>query len=165
MTATDWDRRFMDLAEYVAEWSKECGVHVGSVIVGPDREVRSTGYNGMPRGVNEDVDERHSRVNNAKNLWSAHAEINAICNAVRMGVSVKGCTIYVPWFPCVDCGKAIIQSGITRLVAYRPDFDDPKWGLHFEIVRTMCEESGISITFLDGEDVKARYERSKVEEA
>lgn len=116
-----WDERFMLLAHHLAHWSIEQGRRVGTVVVGPDNEIRSTGYNGLPRGVNDAVEERHSRITGAKYIWSCHAEQNAIFNAARIGIALKGCAIYVPWFPCVECAKAIIQSGISEVVGYEPD--------------------------------------------
>ena len=59
MTSSNWDIRWMALAQFIATWSKDRGRKVGAVIVGPDNEIRSTGYNGIPRGVNDDVEERH----------------------------------------------------------------------------------------------------------
>src|SRR5580704_10834190 len=117
MFSSTWDERFMGLAHHIAHWSKESGRRVGAVVVGPDKEIRATGFNGFPRGVRDDVPERHSRETGAKYLWSSHAERNAIYNAARIGVPLKGCVMYVPWFPCVECAKAIIQAGISELVA------------------------------------------------
>jgi dCMP deaminase len=145
-----WDERFMDLAKHIAAWSKESGRRVGAVIVGPDREVRSTGFNGFPRGVNDDILERHSRETGAKYLWSCHAEQNAIFNASRAGTSLVGCTMYLPWFPCVDCAKAIVQVGLARLVAYEPDMNDPRWGEHFRIATQMLREGGVKLDFIPG---------------
>lgn len=148
MNEPQWDGRFMLLAHTIAAWSKERGRKVGAVIVGPDREVRSTGYNGFPRGVNDDLDERHSRETGEKYLWSCHAEQNAIFNAARIGVALKGCTIYVPWYPCLECAKAIIQSGIVRMVCYEPDFNDSRWGPEFRKVQIMLEEGGVSVDMI-----------------
>jgi dCMP deaminase len=145
MITGKWDERFMLLAHHIAEWSKERGRRVGAVIVGPDKEIRSTGFNGLPRGVNDDLEERHSRETGAKYIWSSHAERNAIYNAARIGIPLKGCTMYVPWFPCVDCAKAIIQSGISELVAYEPDAHDPKWSSEFVIVSQMLGEAGVIV--------------------
>jgi dCMP deaminase len=143
-----WDERFMLLAHEVADWSKEKGRHVGAVVVGPDREIRTTGFNGFPRGVNDDIESRHSAETGAKYLWSSHAERNAIYNAARIGVSLKGCTIYVPWFPCVECAKAIIQSGISHMVAYHPDMSEQKWGPEFEISVQMFSEAGVTVRYM-----------------
>ncbi len=145
---TDWDKRFLDLAAYIGCWSKETGRKVGAVVVGPDREIRATGFNGFPRGVNDDIAERHDGASGQKYIWSCHAEENAICNAARVGVSLKGCTIYIPWYPCVPCAKSIIQSGISELVAYQPDLTDPKWGNDFKTAGIMLAEAGIKVRFL-----------------
>jgi dCMP deaminase len=149
MVCDKWDIRFMTLSHLLAGWSKERGRRVGAVIVGPDKEIRSTGFNGFPRGVDDEIEDRYSRETGAKYLWSSHAERNAIYNAARIGVSIKGCAIYIPWFPCVECAKAIIQSGITHVIAYEPDFDDIKWGSEFLLVVEMLNESGVSIKYLD----------------
>jgi dCMP deaminase len=145
MFSSTWDRRFMLLAHQIAGWSKEKGRLVGAVIVGPDREIRSTGFNGFPRGVRDDVEARHSRETGAKYLWSSHAERNAIYNAARIGVSVKGCILYVPWYPCSECAKAIIQSGIGEVVAYAPDFAEPRWGAEYEVAQIMFGEAGVAV--------------------
>src|SRR5690242_7044614 len=116
---TKWDQRFMELAKLIATWSKDRSTKVGCVVVGTDNEVRSIGFNGFPRGVDDDVEERHERP--AKYAWTEHAERNAIYSAVRVGISLKGCTMYLPWFPCMDCARALIQSGIAELVAFEPN--------------------------------------------
>lgn len=137
-----WDIRFLELAEYIAQsWSKDKSTKVGCVIVGPDREVRSMGYNGFPRGVDDTVDERYERP--AKYKWTEHAERNAVYNAARMGVSLKGCNAYIPWYPCSDCARAVIQSGIEAIIAYTPDFDDPRWGPDFRVSNQMLDEAGV----------------------
>ena len=148
MSYSNWDTRFMLLAHHIAGWSKERGRKVGAVVVGPDKEIRSTGFNGLPRGVNDELEERHSKESGAKYIWSSHAERNAIYNAARVGIPLKGCAIYVPWFPCVECTKAIIQSGISELVAYQPDMADPRWGADFSIVIEMLTELGVIVRYM-----------------
>jgi len=140
-----WDERFMCLAEHVSTWSKDRGRHVGAVIVGPDNEIRATGYNGLPRGVNDDIEERHSKVNQEKYLWACHAESNAIFNAARVGVPVKGCRLYVTLYPCIDCTKAIIQSGIAEIITTKPDLSDPQWGEGYKRVLIMLKEAGVIV--------------------
>jgi dCMP deaminase len=147
MTTQSWDEKHMGLARYLTSWGKDRSRNVACVIVGPDQEIRSTGYAGMPRGLDDTKEERHQRP--AKYKWVAHAEANAVYNAARVGIPVGGCTIYVPWYPCVDCAKAIIQSGIKRLVATEPNWDDPIWGADFKIVKEMLEELGPDIIKVD----------------
>jgi dCMP deaminase len=149
---TNWDERFMNLARHVAEWSKDRSTRVGAVIVGPSNEVRSIGYNGFPRGVDDDVPARHERPE--KYLWVEHAERNAIYNAARAGISVAGCKMYLPWFPCMDCARAIVQSGIETLVAIQPDVNDPKWGEDFRRAIDLLKEAGIVVKwFVSPEEV------------
>jgi dCMP deaminase len=144
---TDWDLRFMRLAEHIGTWSKDRSTRVGCIIVGPNREIRSTGYNGFPRGVDDAPEERHVRP--AKYKWTEHAERNAIYNAARIGVPIDGCTMYVPWFPCMDCARAILQSGISVLVAYRPDVNDPKWGEDFQLAMILFNEAGVTVRWCE----------------
>lgn len=142
-----WNQRFMELAKHISTWSKDRSTKVGCVVVGPDNEIRSTGYNGFPRGVNDNVEARHARPEKYK--WTEHAERNAIYNAVRAGVSLDGCCMYLCWFPCVDCARAIIQSGISDLLCCRPDFDHPRWGDDFRTSHEMFSEAGVNVIFLE----------------
>jgi dCMP deaminase len=130
-------------------WSKETGRKVGAVIVGPDNEIRATGFNGFPRGVNDDAAERHSRETGEKYVWSVHAEVNAICNAARIGVPLKGCRMYLPLYPCAGCAKAVIQSGIEEIITSPPDFNDPKWSKEFRDAQTMFAEAGLRVHFME----------------
>ena len=140
-----WDKRFMDLASYIAEWSKYPGRKVGAVIVDDRRTVVSLGYNGCPRGCVDDDPQKY--LAETKYLFACHAEQNAIWNSNK---SVLGCTIYVMWFPCADCAKAIIQSGITTVVAKKPDFEDPDWGGHFKAALQMFHETQTVIRWYEG---------------
>lgn len=142
----DWDKRFMDLAIHVAGWSKDRSTKVGCVVVGPRNDVRALGYNGFPRGANDTADHRHERP--LKYRWTEHAERNAIYNAAMTGVTLSGCRIYLPWFPCMDCARAIVQSGITELIAIEPDMSDPKWGPDFREGLELFEECGVSVRFV-----------------
>lgn len=142
----NWDDYFMNLARAVAERSKDRSTKVGCVIVGPDNEIRSTGYNSFPRGINDDVPERHARPE--KYVWTEHAERNAIYAAARVGTPLKGCKAYLPWFPCMDCARALIQSGIVELIGVQPDLNDPRWGEDFKRVGTLMAEAGVAVRFV-----------------
>lgn len=139
----NWDERFMNLAQHVSEWSKDRSTKVGAVIVGPFNEVRAIGYNGFPRGINDDAPERHERPE--KYLWVEHAERNAIYNAARAGISTSGCKMYLPWFPCMDCARAIIQAGIETLIALEPDINDARWGEDFKRAIRLFQEAGVAV--------------------
>jgi dCMP deaminase len=110
-----WDEYFMGLAHLSALRSKDPSTQVGAAIVDENHRVVSVGYNGFPSGVS-DADfpwQRVGGVLESKYAFVVHAELNAILNSQR---SVRGCTIYVSLFPCNECAKAIIQSGIKKIV-------------------------------------------------
>lgn len=109
-----WDEYFLQISKTVALKSKDKSSKVGAVIVGPDHEIRSTGFNGLPRGMDDNDPEKQDRP--AKYKFFEHAERNAIYNAARFGAETKGCTMYCVWPPCSDCARAIVQAGIVRLV-------------------------------------------------
>jgi dCMP deaminase len=119
-----WDKRLYHLTLYVGQWSKDRSTKVGCVIATPDKQVISIGYNGFPRGVDDSQESRHSSA--SKYLWTEHAERNAIYGAARLGIATRGCEMFLSWFPCMDCARAIVQAGITRLVAIQPDTSDAK---------------------------------------
>lgn len=148
MSSANWDRRFIELAAHVATWSKDRSRKIGCVLVGPHRDVRAIGYNGFPRGVDDEIEARHERP--AKYLWTEHAERNAIYNAARVGVPLAGCTAYMPWYPCMDCARAIVQCGIATVVVVMPDWDDPKYGADFRAAQRLFDEAGIHSRFVEG---------------
>ena len=123
MKHSDWDRRWLDLCDLVAGWSKDRSSKFGCVVVNDRQSVLSLGWNGFPRGIDDEVEGRHERP--TKYLWTEHAERNAIYNAAGMGVVLAGATAYVDGIPCPDCARAIIQSGIRRVVTTDRFIDYP----------------------------------------
>ena len=110
----NWNEYFIGIAEQVKLKSKDKSTQIGSVIVGKDNEILSTGYNSFPRGLNDSIPERQERPE--KYFWMEHSERNAIYNAARIGISLKGSTIYMTCgLPCMDCARAIINSGIKTV--------------------------------------------------
>lgn len=147
-----WDERWMELARFLASplWSKDRSRQVSAVIVNPTHQaVVSFGVNGFPRGLDDSLDWRHARPE--KYVWTEHAERNAIFNAARIGVSTEGCTMYLPWFPCSQCARAIIQSGIRRLVTIQPDGHDATWGEDMLIASDMLTEAAIQVEYMPGD--------------
>jgi dCMP deaminase len=144
-----WDEYFMAMARLVATKSKDTSVKVGTVIVGPDHEVRSTGYNGFPRGIDETRAYRWERPD--KYEWVEHAERNAVYNAARMGMSLKGCTAYMESPPCTDCGRALIQAGIERVVVTinNPFMDREDWQDSIQFAIDMLREAGVDVKWTD----------------
>ena len=138
-----WDRRFLELASHISTWSKDPSTKVGCVVVGEDREIRSTGFNGFPRGIEDDAERLEDRAQ--KYPLICHAEENAIMHAARIGISLKSNTAYVTWPPCSRCTRSLIQAGVSEVV-YPAGIDIPeRWEEDLEIALGMMEEAGISV--------------------
>ena len=137
-----WDRRFLKLALQLGEWSKDPSTRLGCVIIGPDREIRSTGFNGFPRGVKDRLDRLENR--EAKYKLICHAEENAILHAARIGVSLKGCTSYCLWPPCSRCARSLINAGVSEVVF--SDKEVPERGREdFNLGLEMFQEAGVEV--------------------
>lgn len=151
MFSEKWHYRFMEVAELVKTWSKDTSTKVGAVVVGPDREIRSTGYNGVVRGVEDNIPERLERP--TKYDFFEHAERNAVYNACLIGASLKGCVIYVTAMPCPDCARAIIQSGIKMVVTRKVEIDENSptgtWRDKLVYSEQMFREAGIECITLE----------------
>lgn len=144
---TNWDLRFMQLADYISHWSKDRSTKVGAVII-DDKEVVSMGYNGFPRGSNDDDDMRHERPE--KYEWVLHAEENAIINAARKGIKTMNTTMYLNWFPCSKCAGMIVNAGIKKIVCdNEPDFTNKQFGEGFKRSFQKLNEGGVEIVFLN----------------
>lgn len=109
-----WDEYFMGVAALSAMRSKDPNTQVGACIVSPEHKILSMGYNGFPLGCSDDEFTWEREGEDNKYFYSTHSELNAILN--YRGGSLEGATIYVTLFPCNECAKAIIQSGIRTLV-------------------------------------------------
>ena len=141
--ASKWDLRFIDLARHISEWSKDPSTKVGCIIVGEDREIRSTGFNGFPRGIDDTSERLEDR--NQKYPMICHAEENAIMHAARIGVSLKGTMAYVTWPPCSRCTRSLIQAGVSEVV-YPSNVQIPdRWQSDFDIASEMMSEAGIIV--------------------
>ena len=145
-----WVEYFRQLAHTVKLKSKDKNTQIGAVIVGKDKEIVSTGYNSFARGINDNVIARQQRPE--KYFWFEHAERNAIYNAARIGVSTKGCTMYLSCgIPCSDCARGIINAGITRIFCERggSTTNTPKWDESAERSWEMFDEVGVKVCFYD----------------
>ncbi len=142
-----WDQKFIGMAELLASWSKDRSTKVGAVVVGPDNEVLAVGYNGFPRRVNDDVEERHARP--LKYTYVAHAEANCVFNAARYGIPLKGTRLYLNFepYPCPECTKAVIQAGIAEIIGPDRPFasSNPAWQESFRHSKQMLEEAGVKV--------------------
>lgn len=113
-----WDEYFMGVAMLSSQRSKDDTTQVGSCIVNNENKILSVGYNGMPRGCDDNIMpwEREGSPLDTKYIYVCHAELNAILN--NDSGSLKGTKIYTTLFPCNECAKAIIQSGISEVIYF-----------------------------------------------
>ncbi len=149
MSTKSWDERWMGSARDKGSWSKDRSRKVGAVIVNQRNVEVSNGWNGFPRNINDDVEERHQRP--AKYLWSEHSERNALYNAASEGRATKGCRIYQTMYPCAHCARGLIQSGIVEVITIEPDWNDLTYAEEFAVTREMLAEAGIKVRFMEGE--------------
>lgn len=144
----NWDEYFLGLAEQVKLKSKDSSTQIGAVIVGEDNEVLSVGYNSFPRGCDDNIPERQERPE--KYYWFEHAERNAIYNAARIGIPLKGSKIYLTsQIPCMDCARAIINTGIKTVYCkdYHTTNNKEKWEEHAKRSRILFEECGVKVIY------------------
>ena len=119
-----WDEYFMGMAKLSSLRSKDPNTKVGACIVDAEHKVVSNGYNGMPTGIDESkISWNRGEGLDSKYLYVCHAEFNAILN-IRNGSSLKNCTVYVTLFPCNECAKAIIQTGIKKVIYLSDKYKD-----------------------------------------
>lgn len=156
------EKKLLALAKRVSEDSPDRSRKVGAVMVNDDLKIVTFGCNTLPDGV-EHADE--FLVRPAKYDWTEHAERNAIYAAAREGHATGGCTMILPWFPCIECARAMVQAGVTRVIATYPDVDDPTWGEGFKVGLRMFAKKGIQFdAFVDEAPVpKARAEGDHAE--
>ena len=117
-----WDEYFMGIALLAANRSKDPNTQVGACIVSPENIIISTGYNGLPNGCSDDEFPWERSGEETKYPFVVHAELNAILNAG--GRVLRGARLYVALFPCNECSKAIIQSGISEIVYLSDKYAD-----------------------------------------
>jgi dCMP deaminase len=118
---------------------------VGAVLVARDG-TEIAACNTFPAGV-RDIEERHA--GDGRFVWMEHAERRAIFEAARRGVATAGAHITTTFFPCIDCARAIVDSGIAYLDAPPPTFDDPVWGASFERSQVILREGGVVVRIVD----------------
>ena len=143
---TDWEQRYLDLAKHISTWSKDPSRQIGAVVVGDSGQILSIGYNGFPRGINDD-ERLHDR--ETKYSLVVHAEMNAIYNATLNGISLRDSTLYVWGLPvCSDCARGVIQVGITRIVMNSIDGKIGHWTDHWKKTKAMFDEANVQYRFL-----------------
>ena len=159
-----WDEYFMGIAMLAARRSKDPSTQVGACIVSPDNIIISTGYNGMPKGCSDDEfpwERSGAAENDTKYPFVVHAELNAILNA--NGRDLRGSRLYVALFPCNECAKAIIQSGVKEVIYLSDKYKDSMTDIAskrmlraagVEFTKLKTERTAITLDFIPEEDKK-----------
>jgi dCMP deaminase len=142
-----WDRRFLELAKHIAQYSKDPSTKVGAILVNDLQQVVGMGYNGFPRGVEDSPERLNDRPTKYK--FVVHAEVNA---CVQAGHAARGATLYVwPSFNlppiCNECAKVAIQAGVAGIVGYRgPETEaSSRWADTIKIAGEMWSEAGLFV--------------------
>lgn len=145
MKILNWDEYFMSLAHLSAMRSKDPNTQVGACIVNDKNRVVGIGYNGMPYGCSDDEYpwEREGEYHETKYAYVVHAELNAILNSTG---SLDNCSIFVSLFPCNECAKAIIQSGISEVV-----YESDKYAEDTKVMasKRMLQSAGVDLRQVD----------------
>ena len=128
----DWNEYFMSLALLISSRSPSKRLKVGSVIV-KDNRVISSGYNGFPSAAPHE-----SIMRDGHEINTIHSEQNSISDSAKRGVAIEGATIYITHFPCINCVKYIISSGIKQII-YLDDYRND------EVVLELCKQAGVKI--------------------
>lgn len=142
--------KYLELAEHMAGlFSKDESTKVGTIILAPyTHQILSMGYNGMPRGFDEKIRERWERPH--KYLFVEHAERNAIYNACRNGVSLENSIAITTLFPCADCMRGLIQSGVKTIITKNYSVEqEQRWNEHFDASIAMAKECDISVKIIE----------------
>ena len=159
MQRTNWKEIFMTMACVMSMRSPDKSTKVGAVVVNESNVVLAMGYNGWCRGIEpwSDDDPRHERP--LKYLHTEHAERNAIYNSARQGTSLENCTMYVTLMPCMDCARAIVQVGITKVIVHQDGtdayneaygFDEHRWTVdHAEAIQ-LFQDAGVELEWWSG---------------
>jgi dCMP deaminase len=141
-----WDEYFIGIAVLSAKRSKDPGTQVGACIVNTRNKVVGVGYNGLPIGCSDDEFPwvKEGDLLNTKYPYVCHAELNAILNNV--GIDLNGCRIYSTLFPCNECAKAIIQSGIKEVVYLSDKYSENS---DVKVSKILLESAGIKYRIVD----------------
>jgi dCMP deaminase len=146
-----WDVLFMKMAYLAATKSKDTRTKIGAFVVGPNNEPISFGFNGFPRKVDDSKLKRFDRP--LKYLFTEHAERNSLYTLPRTGATIlPGSKMYTNGIPCADCGRGIIQVGITEVIVHEP------WEIIFHyLYNTWTESCNTTVEMFEESGVKVRY--------
>lgn len=134
--------KYWGVVEAVARMSKDRATQVGAIALDDDYNILATGRNGFPRGVNDDIDQRHERPE--KYLWTSHAEENLVAQSAYSGRSLKDSTVLVSaLFPCATCARMLIQAGVRRVIA--PAVSNARWLEQNQVAKQMFNEANVEV--------------------
>ncbi len=152
MTDARWDRYYLRMALDSAGMSKDPSTRVGAVLIGSDRQIIGTGFNGFPRGIHDTPDRLNDRDTKLKLV--VHAELNAVLNAARTGVSTRGSILFLVatdssgmvWggAPCVRCTVELIQAGIKQVVSPPFKAGPSRWADDIRWAKDLLAEAGVA---------------------
>lgn len=142
------DGEFMGIARALSILTDDTNTGVGCLIV-KDNKIILHGVNQLPNGVKK-TNERCEKP--LKDKWMVHSERNVIYKAAKEGIMTNGCKMYVTYFPCHECSRAIIQAGIKEVVAPKPDLTHQKWGESWATSIEMLNECNVKVNFYEYEE-------------
>lgn len=142
----DWTEYFGELLEVIKKKSKDPSTKVSAIITDEHMAIVSTGFNGFPKGVKDDSERYNNRELKYKII--CHAEMNAILLAARRGTKIEDCTLWINRFPCCECAKAIIQSGIKLIIIIDKENNQEfreRWAESMKLAQEMFDEAKVKI--------------------
>ena len=156
-----WDEYFMGVSLLASMRSKDPSTQVGACIVSNENKIMAVGYNGFPRGCSDDEfpwERSAENSNDTKYPFVCHAELNAILNAG--GQDLRGAKIYVALFPCNECAKAIIQSGIKEVIYISDKYASTE---PTQASKRMFNAAGVKLThFMSNKEITISFEEGKI---
>lgn len=144
----DKAKQYMNVAEAFAQMSKDKSTKVGCIILAAEsNHTLTAGFNGFPRGIDETVESKWERPD--KYFFVSHAESNAVSQAAKTGAPLDKSTCVVTMFPCCECCKLLIQSGVSRIITKEPtDELKERWGTSFQYSKQMFQEAGVVLQYV-----------------
>jgi dCMP deaminase len=146
---------FMATAEFLAKnFSKDPSSRIGAIFVDDETNtILATGYNGLPRKLNETDERLGDRENRLK--WTVHAETNGILNAARCGAKLEGSRVYInKLIPCLDCAKNLVQAGIKHVYLQKSALEIERWAKGYPDIKNLFDECGVEHTFIETPEIQ-----------
>lgn len=141
-----WHSRFIELAREISKWSLDPSTQVGCILV-RDKRVISTGYNGFPKNISDDLNRLIDR--EKKYEITVHAEVNAVTTAALHGVSTEGASAYITFSPCSRCAAVLINAGITAVYVDGAAEVPTRWLENFILAGKILAEAGVEYHTID----------------